>query len=150
MPFSAVGLYILLLLVLATSRPLSFLHHYHHQVVVKLQAASIPTCPWVSELSHPVPSVTSFDIISNCVQHRGFFLMKLGHIVFATTLCHFCCCVIRVVLGRLQCAVSAALCLATCLQRLLDMVLKWDGSQQTVRRLNPMPVNTQERMEKHR
>jgi hypothetical protein len=79
--------------------------------------------------------------------------MKLGHIVFATTLCHFCCCVIRVVLGRLQCALFAAavpvqhLCLATCFQRLLGMVPKWDGSQQTVRRLNPMPVNTQERME---
>jgi hypothetical protein len=53
--------------------------------------------------------------------------MKLGHIVFATTLCHFCRRVIRVVLGRLQCAVSAALCLATCVQRLLDMVPKWDG-----------------------
>jgi hypothetical protein len=57
MPFSAVGLFILLLLVSATSRPLSVLHHYH-QVVVKLQAGSIPTCPWVSEVSHPVPSVT--------------------------------------------------------------------------------------------
>jgi hypothetical protein len=61
--------------------------------------------------------------------------MKLGHIVFATTLCHFCCRVIRVVLGRLQCAASAALCLATFVQRLLDMVPKWDG------RLNPMPVD---------
>jgi hypothetical protein len=53
--------------------------------------------------------------------------MKLGHIVFATTLCHFCCRVTRVVLGRLQCAVSAALCLATCIQRLMEMVPKWDG-----------------------
>jgi hypothetical protein len=45
--------------------------------------------------------------------------MKLRHIVLATTMCHFCCRVIRVVLGRVQCAVSAALCLAMCVQRLL-------------------------------
>jgi hypothetical protein len=94
--------------------------------------------------------------ISNCVHHRGFFLMKLGHIVFVTSLSHFCCCVIRVVLGRLQCAVSAAavpvqhLCLATYFQRLLDMVPKWSGSRQTLCRPDPMLMNTQERMEKHR
>jgi hypothetical protein len=83
--------------------------------------------------------------------------MKLGHSVFVTTLCHFCCCVVQVVLGQLQCAVSAAavvpvqhFCLATYFQRLLDMFLKWNGSRQTLCRPDPMPVNTQERMEEHR
>jgi hypothetical protein len=38
--------------------------------------------------------------------------------------------------------------LAIFFQRLLDMVPKWNGSRQTLCRLNPMPVNTQERMEK--
>jgi hypothetical protein len=40
--------------------------------------------------------------------------------------------------------------LAIFFQRLLGMVPKWNGSRQTLCRLNPMPVNTQERMERHR
>jgi hypothetical protein len=104
MPFSAVGLFILLLLVSATSRPLPFLHHYHQ--VVKLQAAPPSLFVRGSQNCHIQNAFGHFghlpDIIypiSNCVQHRGFFLMKLGHIVLATTLCHFCCRVIRVVCG---------------------------------------------------
>jgi hypothetical protein len=38
--------------------------------------------------------------------------------------------------------------LAIFFQRLLGMVPKWNGSRQTLCRLNPMPVNTQERMKK--
>jgi hypothetical protein len=40
--------------------------------------------------------------------------------------------------------------LAIVFQRLLGMVPKWNGSRQTLCRLNPMPVNTQERMERRR
>jgi hypothetical protein len=84
--------------------------------------------------------------------------MKLGCIVFVLMLCHFCCCVVVGVTAKCRCYSACRprgfgavllqhLRLAILFQRLLGMVPKWIGSP-TNSMLAPIPVHTQERMEK--
>jgi hypothetical protein len=81
-----------------------------------------------------------FNTVASLLQYRA----SLTPIVSSYS-CRSCPGAIEIIL-----AIAINRFLAIFFQRLLGMVPKWNGSRQTLCRLNPMPVNTQERMERRR
>jgi hypothetical protein len=85
-------------------------------------------------------TMTPAPLVASLLQYRS----SLTPIVSSYS-CRSCPGAIEIIL-----AIAINRFLAIFFQRLLGMVPKWNGSRQTLCRLNPMPVNTQERMMERR
>jgi hypothetical protein len=89
-----------------------------------------------------VPPLSSMPapLVASLLQYRSSLTPIVSSYSYRS-----CPCAIEIIL-----AIAINQFLAIFFQRLLGMVPKWNGSRQTLRRLKPMPVNTQERMERRR